>query len=119
MTARHSVMMTAVAVSVILGATPGSADDGVTVRVTESLTEFPGVSQPPAFSSSGTTVVAPRTRIQVWEGGRRRPVVILKGASLEEMEARFNELRIRPRHIAAYLRALKRAGHLQGRVIAR
>ncbi len=112
---RFTVAVALVAVSVLLGATPGNADNGMTVRVTES----PVVSQPPAFSSSGTTVVAPRTRIIVNQGSGRRSAVMVEDNSLKEMAARINELRIRPRDMAGYLLALKRAGYLQGEVIAR
>lgn len=107
----HAVLVAVAAalfLGAILGASPGNADNGMTVRITES----PVVSQPPAFSSSGTTVVVPRTRIIVNQGSGHRPAVMAEDDSLENMAARFNELRIRPRDMAAYLRALKHAGYL-------
>jgi hypothetical protein len=38
---------------------------------TTRITEEPVVSQPPPFSATGKTVVVPRTRIEIDEGGRR------------------------------------------------
>ncbi|MBM3949938.1 MAG: hypothetical protein FJ311_00610 [Rhodospirillales bacterium] len=35
------------------------------------ITEEPVVSQPPPFSATGKTVVVPRTRIEIDEGGKR------------------------------------------------
>lgn len=78
--------------TVLLRVTSDSTDNNTTMRITK----LPVVSQPPVFLLPGTTAVVPRTRIQIREGGRRQPVIILKGASLEEIAARFNELRIRP-----------------------
>lgn len=38
---------------------------------TTRITEEPVVSQPPPFSTQGKTVVVPRTRIEIDEGGRK------------------------------------------------
>lgn len=38
---------------------------------TTRITEEPVVVQPPPFSTRGTTVVVPRTRIEIDEGGRK------------------------------------------------
>ena len=94
---RYRVVLVAAATTlflgtILLGVTSASADNDTTMRIAE----LPVVSQPLAFSSSGTTVVVPHTHIKIWEGGRRQSVMIFKGASLEEMAARFNELHIRP-----------------------
>ena len=94
---RYHVVLVAAATTlflciILLGVTSASVDNDTAMRIAES----PVVSQSPAFSSSGTTAVVPHAHIQIREGQRHHPVMILKGTSLEEMAARFNELRIRP-----------------------
>ena len=118
---RYRVVLIAAATTlflgtILLGITLASADNDTAMHIAESLV----VSQPPAFSSSGTTAVVPHAHIQIWEGGRRQSVMILKGASLEEMAARCNELRIRPATwpgISGHLnmRAIYRVGSSSGK----
>ncbi|MBM3731901.1 MAG: hypothetical protein FJW24_00295 [Acidimicrobiia bacterium] len=53
--------------SVVVLAGAGS----VWAQGTTRTTEKPVVSQPPSFSTTGKTVVVPRTRIEIDEGGKR------------------------------------------------
>ncbi len=50
---------------------------------TTRITEEPVVLQPPPFSTTGKTVVVPRTRIEIDEGGKR-----LKGDARRGKEVR-------------------------------
>jgi hypothetical protein len=58
----------------------GSAGAQATTRITEE----PVVSQPPPFSTRGQTVVVPRTRIEIDEGGRK----ITSGDPLRRKQAK-------------------------------
>ena len=73
---------------------------GLTVRIVET----PVVSQPAPFSA-GTTVVVPRTRIEIYEGARR--LVILDGEKLDpDLIESLNALGLGPEDLAAVLGAL-------------
>ena len=63
------------------------AQGNLTVRVTET----PQVSQPNPLAE-GDTVVVPRTRVEVDEGGGRNMVVLQEGVSLQELVAGLNAL---------------------------
>jgi len=91
---------------------------GLTVRTSET----PQVSQPGPFARSGKTVVTPRTRVQVDEGGggeTGRLVVIEENASLDELVARLNRLRLSPGQLIQVLQAIKAAGALQAEIVVR
>lgn len=90
---------------------------GLTVRTSET----PTVSQPGPFSRAGKTVVTPRTRVQVDEGGGKsgRLVVIEENATLDELVARLNRLGLRPGELIGVLQAIKRAGALQAEIVVR
>lgn len=89
---------------------------GLTVRTTEA----PEVSQPGPFSRAGRTVVSPRTRVQVDEGGNRgRLVVIEENAGLGELVARLNRLKLSPGELIQVLQAIKAAGALQAEIVVR
>jgi len=90
---------------------------GLTVRTTEA----PVVSQPGPFARSGKTVVVPRTRVQVDEGGGKagRLVVIEENASLDELVARLNRLKLSPGELIRVLQAIKAAGALQAEIVVR
>ena len=90
---------------------------GLTVRTTEA----PQVSQPGPFSRSGRTAVSPRTRVQVDEGGGNpgRLVVIEENASLGELVARLNRLKLSPGELIRVLQAIKAAGALQAEIVVR
>ncbi len=90
---------------------------GLTVRTSEA----PVVSQPGPFARSGKTVVVPRTRVQVDEGGGKtgRLVVIEENASLDELVARLNRLKLSPGELIRVLQAIKAAGALQAEIVVR
>ncbi|MFQ6017279.1 MAG: flagellar basal body P-ring protein FlgI [Kiloniellaceae bacterium] len=85
------------------------AQGNLTIRITET----PQVSQPAAFSSTGTTEVVPRTDITVDEGESRRMAVLPAGVSLQELVNGLNALGIGPRDMITILQAVKAAGALQ------
>ena len=90
---------------------------GLTVRTTEA----PVVSQPGPFARSGKTVVVPRTRVQVDEGGGKagRLVVIEENARLDELVARLNRLKLSPGELIRVLQAIKAAGALQAEIVVK
>jgi flagellar P-ring protein FlgI len=112
------------------------AQGNLTVRVTET----PQVSQPSPFSSAGTTVptvtngepqtpgrggvqfsptggattvVVPRTNLQVDEQNDRRMAILPAGVSLQELVDGLNALGVGPRDMINILQAIKTAGALQ------
>ncbi len=85
------------------------AQGNLTIRITET----PQVSQPNAFSDAGTTVVVPRTEIEVEEDAERRLAVLPAGVSLQELVDGLNALGIGPRDMISILQAVKAAGALQ------
>jgi flagellar P-ring protein FlgI len=79
----------------------------LSVEVTTELQ----VSQPKAFSSTGTTQVVPKTTVTANEEPSH--LVYLKpGSTLEELVRSLNALKVTPRDIVAILQALKQAGAL-------
>ena len=85
------------------------AQGSLTIRITEA----PQVSQPNPFAD-GTTVVVPRTDIQVDEtGGTRQLGIVGAGVTLQELVDGLNALGIGPRDLIAILQAIKAAGALQ------
>lgn len=79
----------------------------LTVRVVET----PQVSQPQPFST-GSTVVVPRTDIQVQEGNGRQFVTVGGNVSLQQLINGLNALGVGPRDMVAILQAIKAAGAL-------
>jgi flagellar P-ring protein precursor FlgI len=73
------------------------------------ISESADVSQPPAFSS-GSTVVVPQTEISVREENNR--LVLMEGATLQELVDGLNAIGATPRDLVAILRALKTSGAL-------
>lgn len=88
------------------------AQGNLTIRITET----PQVSQPNAFSTTGNTVVVPRTDIQVDEDGDKRLAVVPAGISLQELVNGLNALGIGPRDLISILQAIKAAGALQAEI---
>ncbi|MGD1876917.1 MAG: flagellar basal body P-ring protein FlgI [Kiloniellaceae bacterium] len=88
------------------------AQGNLTIRITET----PQVSQPNAFSNTGTTEVVPRTDIQVSEDGDKRLAVVPSGISLQELVNGLNALGIGPRDMISILQAIKAAGALQAEI---
>jgi flagellar P-ring protein precursor FlgI len=85
------------------------AQGNLTIRITET----PQVSQPNAFSSTGTTVVVPRTDVQVDQGNETKLAVLKGGVTLQDLVNGLNALGIGPRDMIAILQAIKTAGALQ------
>ncbi len=71
--------------------------------------ENPQVSQPTAFSQ-GQTVVTPQTDIAAQE--ERKRLVMVEGATLQELVDGLNAIGATPRDLISILRALKAAGAL-------
>jgi len=85
------------------------AQGNLTIRITET----PQVSQPTALSTTGTTVVVPRTQINVDEQKKKKLAVLGSGVSLEELVDGLNALGIGPRDMITILQTIKTAGALQ------
>lgn len=85
------------------------AQGNLTIRITET----PQVSQPQPFSDDGTTVVVPRTDVQVDQDPDRKMTVIPEGVSLQSLVSSLNALGIGPRDIITILQSIKAAGALQ------
>lgn len=88
------------------------AQGNLTIRITET----PQVSQPEAFSETGTTTTVQRTDIQVDEGADRRLAVVDGGVSLQDLVNSLNALGIGPRDMITILQAIKSAGALQAEI---
>jgi flagellar P-ring protein precursor FlgI len=87
------------------------AQGNLTVRVTET----PQVSQPNPLAE-GDTVVVPRTRVEVEEGGGNM-VLLEEGVSLHDLVAGLNALGVGPRDLIGILQAIKAAGALQADIV--
>ena len=84
------------------------AQGNLTIRVTED----PQVSQPGPLSN-GTTVVTPRTNIQVDTQSDRKLGILRGGVTLRELVASLNSLGVGPRDMISILQSIKAAGALQ------
>ncbi len=73
------------------------------------ISEGADVSQPQPFSQ-GQTVVVPRTELQVRE--ERNKLVLMEGATLQELVDGLNSIGATPRDLVSILRALRSAGAL-------
>jgi flagellar P-ring protein precursor FlgI len=99
--------------TIVMGAnvrisTVAIAQGNLTIRVTET----PEVSQPNAFAG-GTTVVTPRTSIQVDDQHDKRLGILSTGTTLRELVASLNALGVGPRDLISILQSIKAAGALQ------
>jgi len=88
------------------------AQGNLTIRITET----PQVSQPSPFSTTGATVVVPRTDIQINEDADRKLTVLGSGVSLQELVNGLNSLGVGPRDMITILQAIKAAGALQAEI---
>jgi len=88
------------------------AQGNLTIRITET----PQVSQPSAFSNTGTTEVVDRTQIDIDEDSDNRLAVLESGVSLQELVNGLNALGIGPRDMITILQAIKAAGALQAEI---
>jgi flagellar P-ring protein precursor FlgI len=91
------------------------AQGNLTIRITET----PQVSQPGPFSNGGTTVVVPRTDIQVDENKDKKLALLKSGVTLQELVNGLNSLGIGPRDLISILQAIKAAGALQAEIEVR
>ncbi len=88
------------------------AQGNLTIRITET----PQVSQPTPFSSTGQTVVVPRTQVDVDEGSDKKMSVLQHGVTLQELVNGLNALGIGPRDLISILQTIKAAGALQAEI---
>ena len=89
------------------------AQGNLTIRVTET----PQVSQPSPFSSTGVTVVVPRTDIEVQEEKNRKLAVLPTSLTLEQLVTGINSLGVGPRDLISILQSIKAAGALQADIV--
>ena len=88
------------------------AQGNLTIRITEN----PQVSQPAPFSTTGETVVVPRTDINVDEQSDKKLNILKSGVSLQELVDGLNALGVGPRDMISILQAVKAAGALQAEI---
>ncbi|MCK5555565.1 MAG: flagellar basal body P-ring protein FlgI [Alphaproteobacteria bacterium] len=85
------------------------AQGNLTIRITET----PQVSQPQPFSQQGSTVLVPRSNIQIDDSGDKKIALIPEGVSLQELVSNLNALGVGPRDIITILQSIKASGALQ------
>ncbi|SMF67899.1 flagellar P-ring protein precursor FlgI [Tistlia consotensis] len=88
------------------------AQGNLTIRITESQ----GVSQPNAFSQTGTTTTTNSTNIQVDDSNNRRLATLPAGVTLQQLVDGLNALGVGPRDMITILQAIKAAGALQAEI---
>ena len=88
------------------------AQGNLTIRITET----PHVSQPGAFSTTGTTTTVDRTNIQVDDNADRKLTVLNEEVTLRELVNGLNALGIGPRDMISILQTIKAAGALQAEI---
>jgi flagellar P-ring protein FlgI len=105
--------------TIVMGAnvrisTVAIAQGNLTIRVTET----PEVSQP-APLSNGTTVVVPRTQIQVDDQHDRKLGILQGSVTLRDLVASLNALGVGPRDLISIRQMIKAAGALQADLVLR
>ena len=88
------------------------AQGNLTVRITET----PQVSQPNAFSATGTTTTVARSDVQVDTQSDRRMAMMPAGVSLQELVQNLNALGVGPRDMVSILQSIKASGALQAEI---
>ena len=86
----------------------------ITINVASTL----DVSQPNPFSSTGETVVTPRTTTEVTEN-KTAVVPLPELPTVEKVASALNSLGVTPRDVMAIFQAMKQAGALQAELIIR
>jgi flagellar P-ring protein precursor FlgI len=81
-----------------------------------TIKESAGVSQPPAFSEEGQTVVVPDTEVAVKEE-EARFMVMEQGVSVGDVAAALNAIGVTPRDVITIFQAIKAAGALQAELV--
>ena len=105
--------------TIVMGAnvrvsTVAIAQGNLTIRVTET----PEVSQPAPFSN-GTTVVVPRTQVQVDDQHDRKLGILQGSVTLRDLVASLYALGVGPRDLISILQSIKAAGALQADLMVR
>ena len=90
------------------------AQGNLTIRVTA----MPQVSQPGPLSN-GTTVVVPRTEIQVDDQHDKKLGILQGSVTLRNLVASLNALGVGPRDLISILQSIKAAGALQADLVMR
>jgi flagellar P-ring protein FlgI len=86
-------------------------------NLTISIKETPQVSQPNAFSTTGTTTTVARTEAKATEGKETKLTVFSTGGvSLQKLVNGLNALGIGPRDLITILQTIKTAGALQAKI---
>ncbi len=103
--------------TIVMGAdvrvsTVAIAQGNLTIKVNET----PQVSQPNPFAEQGTTVVVPRSDIQINQGKDAKLAVLENGVTLQDLVTGLNKLGVGPRDIITILQAIKAAGALQAEI---
>lgn len=88
------------------------AQGNLTIKVNET----PQVSQPNPFAEQGTTVVVPRSDIQINQSKDAKLAVLENGVTLQDLVTGLNKLGVGPRDIITILQAIKAAGALQAEI---
>lgn len=88
------------------------AQGNLTIKVNET----PQVSQPNPFAEQGSTVVVPRTDIEVNQSPNAKLAVLENGVTLQDLVTGLNKLGVGPRDIITILQAIKAAGALQAEI---
>ena len=88
------------------------AQGNLTVRITET----PQVSQPNAFSATGTTTTVARSDVQVDTQSDRRMAMMPAGVSLQELVQNLTALGVGPRDMVSILQSIKASGALQAEI---
>jgi flagellar P-ring protein precursor FlgI len=97
-------------------AAPARAAPGVATARTVRIVEEYVVSQPPPFSQGGRTVVVPRTRIVIEDGGDARAMAPLSpGDTPAALAAKLNAMGLTKAEMIDVLARLQRAGVVRGR----
>jgi flagellar P-ring protein precursor FlgI len=87
------------------------AQGNLTIRVDET----PDVSQPAPFSQ-GQTATIPNSNVKVDEEKGKQLLQLGGGASLSDLVAGLNALKVTPRDMISILQAIKAAGALQAEI---
>jgi flagellar P-ring protein precursor FlgI len=82
-------------------------------NLTIKISETPQVSQAAPLSENGTTVVVPRTELNVDENKDAKLALLKSGVSLQDLVQSLNALGIGPRDMITILQSIKAAGALQ------
>ncbi len=88
------------------------AQGNLTIKVNET----PQVSQPNPFAEQGSTVVVPRSDIQINQSKDAKLAVLENGVTLQDLVTGLNKLGVGPRDIITILQAIKAAGALQAEI---